>query len=352
MKITVDGHCDSIQNCMEDTFSIAENNPAAHLDLPKMKRGRLDAQFFACWVHPDTYRGTYARRTYELLDRLHSICESGKNKLKLAVTAKQVRKNKKDGFRSAVPCVEGGHAIGNQLSHLRNFRRLGVRYMTLTWMNNNGWAGGSGNTSGDPGLSGFGRRVVGEMNKLGMIVDLSHAAERTFWDAIDCSRAPVIASHSCCSTIHDHHRNLTDAQLEAIAETGGVTGICFYPAHLDPTYGRRLEKYRNERETDQWLVSLPEDRRPDVPIDRIVEHIEHAVDVTGPRHVGLGSDFDGVDVLPDGMNGCAELPILRKKLENRGFPEKDVDRIFGHNFLRVLAETEQAAGSNEKREKR
>ncbi len=341
-SITIDGHCDSIQNWKNSSFSVSGPADSGHQDIDRMKKGKLDAQFFACWIHPDK-KEQYSNFIYKILDSMRRIADNHRQLLQVTSSAREIRENKRKNRISIIPCVEGGYAIENRLFHLRNFARLGVRYMTLAWMNNHRWAGGSWNQTPEKGLTSFGRKVIQEMNRWGILVDLSHASISTFWDAIEESSVPVIASHSCCRALNDHHRNLTDEQLEAIADSGGVVGICFYPAYLDEHYAHELRSYREKQESDDWLCSLPTEKRPDVPLQRLVDHIEYAVEKAGIDHVGLGSDFDGVNDLPGEMSGCDDLPFLKKLLKKRGFEKSEIRQIFGENFLRVLQEAETAA---------
>src|SRR5881398_1107324 len=259
------------------------------------------------------------------------------------------------GHVAALLGVEGGHAIENSLERLDSLYRLGVRYMTLTWNNGNDWAGASMDPRRSGGLSPFGKQVVRRMNELGMLVDVSHVSDATFWDVIAVTTRPVIASHSACRALARHPRNLSDAQLRDIAKNGGVVGINFYPVFLDEHFWheydelrRRLKaetdsiraRYRGAPgesafEVDKFVGERAESL--DVPtIDRLLDHIDHAVQVMGIDHVGLGSDFDGISVLPRPMKDATSLPELVRALGARGYSDSDVRKILGENFLRVL----------------
>lgn len=334
----IDGHCDTVLKSIERTDGLQTKRQDGHVDAPRARTGTVSALFFACWVHPEKDENGYAASTYRLLDELHRLCKEDESPFRIALTGKEVRKQHRANHISIIPCVEGGHAIENSLRHLRNFYRLGARYMTLTWMNNNEWADASGDDPEHNGLTDRGVRVVQEMNRLGMIVDLSHTARSTFADAVRASDDPVIASHSCCRSICDHHRNLTDEQLCMISDVNGVAGICFYPGFLDSSYRRALDRYEDETDEDDWMGKLPEERRPEVGLEQLFTHIEHAVDVAGVDHVGLGSDFDGIVALPDGMDDCSDYTLISKGLLDRGFSEQEVNQVMGGNFLRVIDE--------------
>ncbi len=339
----IDGHCDTVLKSLERTDGLRNKRKTGHVDAPRIKEGRISALFFACWIHPDKKEEGYACATYQLLDELHRICHDERSPFKVAGSAGQVREQHNNDVMTVIPCVEGGHAIENSLRHLRNFYRLGARYMTLTWMNNNEWADASGEEPTHGGLTDRGVRVVQEMNQLGMIVDVSHTAKTTFVDAIEASNDPVIASHSCCRSICDHHRNLTDDQLRMISDVNGVVGICFYPGFLDAEYRRALDQYEKETNEEEWMTHLPEEQRPEVGLEKLFEHIEHAVDVAGVEHVGLGSDFDGIVALPSGMEDCSAYGKISEGLRKRGFSEEATAKVMGGNFLRVMDEVCQEA---------
>jgi len=252
--------------------------------------------------------------------------------------------------------VEGGHAIENSLPKLEALYSQGVRYMTLTWNNANDWAGASMDAGRTGGLSDFGREVVQRMNELGMLVDVSHVSDATFWDVLAATSRPVIASHSGCRALADHPRNLTDAQLRALAKNHGVVGIIFYPVFLDEDFhkqydevNRRLQpafeairaRYPNQPGVADFEVDKYRGRElqsADVPgIDRLLDHIDHAVQVMGVDHVGLGSDFDGISVLPRPMKDATSLPLVVAGLQSRNYSDSDVRKICGENFLRVLS---------------
>ncbi len=335
----IDCHCDSVLKSLKRSDGLSERKQDGHVDAPRMEEGHVSGMFFACWIHPKKTDKGYAAATYERLDELHRLCDGSDAPFEITTSAKQIVQNDDYGKKSIIPCVEGGHSIENSLRHLRNFERLGARYMTLTWMNNNQWADGSGDEHEHGGLTNRGKRIVQEMNRIGMIVDVSHASKATFYDAVRASEKPVLASHSCCRAICDHHRNLSDNQLEAIAETGGVTAICFYPGFLDPLYRRKREEYGktdSNGDEDGWLKRLPEGKRPEVALDRIVDHVKHAAGVAGIDHVALGSDFDGVVALPNELRDCSDYPKIAHELFVNGFSKEEVRKITGKNILRLM----------------
>ncbi len=339
----IDGHADTILNQIgedlhtdddeDPDFNLANRNNIGHIDVPRLKEGGISGQFFAVWVDPDIDDDQYTQRAIDALDAIHEVCRKHPKKIQVAKTPSEAQQLYSKGTIAAIPCIEGGHAIKGSLRNLRTFFRLGARYMTLTWMNNNRLGDASGGDSKHGGLTEFGRCVVREMNRLGMIVDLSHVSEDTFFDAVRESKTPPIASHSCCRSINDHHRNLTDSEIEAIAEAGGVIGICFYPEFLDEDFSEAMEHARDEYGEEE---DIPKEELPEVPVDRILDHIDHVVSVAGTEHVGFGSDFDGVGYLPDGMEDCSDVTDIIEELENRGYTEEEVKRIAGGNFMRVF----------------
>jgi membrane dipeptidase len=299
--------------------------------------------------------GTAYRRALALIGAVRALVDTG-GALELVTTAADVRAAVGRGHVAALMGVEGGHAIENSLDNLEDLYGRGVRYMTLTWNNGNDWAGSSMDAKRAGGLTLFGREVVRRMNELGMLVDVSHVSDATFWDVMTSTARPVIASHSCCRALASHPRNLSDDQLRAIARNGGVVGINFYPVFLDDHFRAQYTEV-NHRLQPQFdaiqarhpgqpgLADVEIDRlrathleRLDVPgIERLVDHVDHAVQVMGIDHVGLGSDFDGISVLPRPMKDATSLPLVLAGLEARGYSDSDVAKISGENFLRLLS---------------
>ncbi len=352
--IIVDGHIDTPQRMLDMKADITGRLPDGHIDVPRMREGGLTAAFFSIWVDARYGRGTAFRRALDLIGAVRRLADSNGD-VELATTADEVRAAAARGHIAALMGVEGGHAIEHSLENLDSLYRLGVRYMTLTWNNGNDWAGSSTDPKRHGGLSSFGRQVVARMNRLGMLVDVSHVSDATFWDVVATSTRPVIASHSSCRALAHHPRNLSDDELRAIARNGGVVGINFYPVFLDEHFRDQYEELRRRLKPQTDSIRARHRGRPgesafevdkfvgqhaeslDVPtIDRLLDHIDHAVQVMGIDHVGLGSDFDGISVLPRPMKDATSLPELVRALGARGYSDSDVRKILGENFLRVL----------------
>jgi membrane dipeptidase len=339
---------------LDGKVDIAARLADGHIDVPRMKAGGMSAAFFSIWVD-DTYGpGTAYKRALALIGAVRRLTDSAAD-VELATTAEQVRAAAGRGHVAALLGVEGGHAIENSLEKLDTLYARGVRYMTLTWNNGNDWAGSSMDPKRPGGLSDFGKQVVRRMNQLGMLVDVSHVSDATFWDVLATTTRPVIASHSSCRALASHPRNLIDDQLRAIAQNGGVVGINFFPVFLDDHFrwqyaevNRRLRpqfdairaRYRGQPgvadfEIDKFRGQHLQDL--DIPdLGRLLDHIDHAVQVMGIDHVALGSDFDGISVLPRPMKDATSLPILVAGLSSRGYSDSDVRNIVGENFLRLL----------------
>ncbi len=360
--IVVDGHADTISRALDEGEDLGAETGKGHLDLPRMFRGGLDAQFMSCWVEPKyVQRKESAKRAFRMIDAVKQWAAKYPDKLAIARTAADVRRAAAQKKVCGILCIEGGHAIEDDLGLLRSFFELGVRYMTLTWNNSLSWAEAARDPGKVKGLTDFGRDVVREMNRLGMLVDLSHVSENTFYDAVAVSNTPVIASHSCARALCDHVRNLKDDQLRALAKNGGVVGVNFYSGFLSQGFYDRKKgadaaddveraKAREKHQDDPSAMdralkeisrsydrSEAEMKRP--PLDLLVEHIEHVIKVAGIAHVGLGSDFDGVTALPEGVDDCSQLPNLTRRLLERGHSAGDVRKILGENFLRVMEQS-------------
>ena len=352
--IIVDGHIDTPQRMLDMKADITARLPDGHIDVPRMHEGGLTAAFFSIWVDARYGRGTAFRRALDLIGAVRALADTNPE-VELATTAEDVRAAAARGHIAALMGVEGGHAIETSLENLDSLYRLGVRYMTLTWNNGNEWAGSSTDPDRHGGLTPFGRSVVKRMNELGMLVDVSHVSDATFRDVLAVTTRPVIASHSSCRTLAHHPRNLSDDQLRAIAKNGGVVGINFYPVFLDDHFRDQYEELRRRLRPETDAIRARYRSRPgesafevdkfvgqaaeslDVPtIDRLVDHIDHAVQVMGIDHVGLGSDFDGISVLPRPMKDATSLPEVVRALEARGYSDSGLRKILGENFLRVL----------------
>jgi membrane dipeptidase len=334
----------------------------SHVDYPRMRDGGFDAAFFSIYM-PGTVTGPEAvKRSLVLIDRVRQLAERHPNEIALATTAAEVRAAHKAGKIAALMGMEGGHMIDNDLGVLRDYQRLGVRYLTLTHSVNTAWGDSSGDKPAHNGLTDFGKDVVRELNRLGMMVDISHVADKTFWDALEVSRAPMVASHSSTRALANHPRNMTDDMIKALAAKGGVIQINYYDQFIDEDVSRaaaarqaRVQTIRAELE-QRFPGDANADRRqqelraaqasmPPLPTsswEKIIEHIDHAVKLVGATHVGLGSDFDGA-TMPQGMDDCTQLPKITAALLQRGYSEQDVKNILGENLLRLMEQVEAAA---------
>ena len=353
--IVVDTHADTLWRVLDRGDDISVRSDKGHIDIPRLKEGGVDAEFFAIWVQPSYSPDHAARRALRLIDTLYQILEKNPDRMILAKSPDEIRAASAAGKVAALMGIEGGQAIENDLGLLRMFHELGVRYMTLTWSFSLDWADSSGGGSQWKGLNGFGIKVVEEMNRLGMLVDISHVSDETFRDVMKVTKAPVIASHSSVRAICDAPRNMTDDMLRAMRDNNGVVMINFYSAFLDQQFRDRVkvvseqrkqrlseigEKYLLDpigRENAQWALHKEIDESiPPPPLARLIEHIEHVIKVAGIDHVGLGSDFDGVTSLPVGMEDVTKLPAITRALLERGHSESDVKKILGGNFMRVF----------------
>ena len=361
--IVVDTHDDTPQRLLFDkTFDIGRRHDNGSIDVPRMREGGLDALFFSIFVPGDVTGPLAVRRAMALIDSVHEAVRRHPADLVLATTAADIRRAAAAGKIAALMGMEGGHMIDDDLGLLRSYASLGIRYLTLTHSVNTNWADSSGDTPRHNGLTAFGRDVVRELNRLGVMVDVSHVADKTFYDALEVTRAPVIASHSSCRALSNHPRNMTDDMLRALARNGGVVMINFSVGFLSEEHRVASQKAGGTAKMFEKLLKtcgneacaiLESDRLtrsammsgalPRVSWERIVDHIDHAVKVAGVEHVGLGSDFDGTS-LPLGMEDASMLPKLTQALLDRSYSERDIQKILGGNILRVMERVEQARG--------
>jgi membrane dipeptidase len=360
--IVVDTHVDVPSQHFEKTefdFSRRHDAQWGHLDIPRMREGGLDAPFFSIYI-PGTVTGAEAvQRALQLIDWTRQQIARHPNDLALAASAADVRRIHRQGKIAVLMGMEGGHMIGDDLRMVRIYASLGVRYLTLTHSRHTNWADSSGESAKHNGLTDFGKDVVRELNRAGVMVDISHVADKTFWDALEVSRAPMIASHSSCKAICNSPRNMTDEMIQALAKKGGVIQITFVDSFLSQELRDFQESTRPEREAqlaeiDKQYSNDAEKRReerrrvarefrargPKVNWETIVEHIDHAVRLTGVDHVGIGSDFDGA-TMPDGMEDASKLPKIAEALLKRGYKPKDIEKILGGNLLRVMEQVER-----------
>jgi len=358
--IVIDTHADTTQRLLGDkTFDIAARNSTGSIDIPRMRDGGLDALFFSIWVTGDVTGPRAVKAALRQIDRVREAVRRHPNDLVLATTAADIRRAAADHKIAALMGVEGGHMIDEDLGVLRQFVALGVRYLTLTHSLNTTWADSSGDKPAHNGLTPFGKDVVRELNRLGVMVDISHVADKTFYDAIETTRAPVIASHSSCRAISNHPRNMTDDMLRALARNGGVVMINYNAMFLSEEFRvarrsaelqARLDAVAKACDADEACRILDEQRvnqeamrsgqLPAVGWEKIVEHIDHAVKVAGIDHVGLGSDFDGA-VMPLGMEDASQVPKITDALLKKGYSDQDVTKILGGNILRVMEDVRQ-----------
>jgi len=324
-----------------------------------MKAGGLDAEFFAAYVPAKYANRGAAAYCLRIMETIHEMVDRYPALARFATSAADIRAAHAAGKRAILIGIEGGHAIEDSIDLLRAFYRFGARYMTLTHTNSNNWADSSGDEEKHNGLTPFGKEVVLEMNRLGMLVDVSHVSDKTFYDAVTTSKAPVIASHSSARALANAKRNMTDDMLKAVAKNGGVVMVNFYTVFLDDQARLALAerekklapqiadlKAKDPSEGEAYEQGLDElykqNPLPAVPFTRIVDHIEHIAKVAGVDHVGIGSDFDGIEGNhPAGMEDVSKLPAIRTELKKRGFSEGDVRKIMGENFMRVFAEVER-----------
>ena len=366
--IIIDGHADTPQRFVNQGFDMGSDAGAGHMDLAKVRTGNLGAQFFSIWPDLERYRGHYPQRTLELIDSVYQQVARHPDRMMMAFTADDIVRARREHKLAALMGIEGGHAIENSLGLLRDYYRLGVRYMTLTHYESTDWADSSGdidnpNVAHHNGLTDFGVEVVREMNRLGMLVDISHVSDRTFYRTLVVARAPVIASHSSSRALTKHPRNMTDDMLRALARNGGVAMVNYNAPFVNEDYRRAWEAQKPER--DQAIEDAREKAKAEgrpftfeeemklekawaakvarPPFSSLIDHIDHMAKVAGVDHVGLGSDFDGVAALPEGMNSVADLPKITQALVERSYTAEQVHKILGGNLLRVMRECERTA---------
>jgi membrane dipeptidase len=349
--IGIDSHIDTIQRVLMDNEDLGQRSTHGHADLVRLREGGTNAPFFSLWV-PTYYKESEAvRRTLDLRDAMQRVLDAHPDQIQLALTASDVERITRSGKIAAILSVEGGHQIADDLAVLRVYQRLGVRSMTLSHFRNNNWADSSTDKPVHNGLTDFGKQVVREMNRLGMIVDISHVSDKTFYDALAVTTKPVIASHSSCRALSDVPRNMTDDMIRALAKNGGVIAINFGEGFLNPKDAELLKKavasisYNEPQLTGKALDDYSakqfreQMKQPAVSyatIDDAVAHIDHAVKVAGIDHVGIGSDFDGISAPPKGLEDISKMPALAAALRKKGYSEEDVRKIFGLNTLRVM----------------
>jgi membrane dipeptidase len=364
--IVIDTHNDITTGMTNYDFDLAGEPPFPYrTNIERMKKGGLTGEFFSLYIRPwYVANGGAARRTLDMIDSVYRAVERHPNDLMIATTAADIRRAKAQRKIAALMGIEGGHAIENSLATLREFHRLGVRYMTLTWNNTNDWADAGRGEKKYGGLNDFGREVVREMNRLGMIVDVSHVSDDTMSDALDVSTAPIIASHSSARALSNVPRNIPDDLLRRIAKNGGVINVNFYSVFVDTTtFSPRSDARDKELKAQQDALNLkykddPEraaeetskleasHQLPPLPISKLIDHFEHIIKIAGIDHVGIGADFDGANDMPEGARDVSMLPNITYELLKRGYSERDILKVLGGNMLRVMTEVERVARAN------
>ncbi|MEO8649983.1 MAG: dipeptidase [Acidobacteriota bacterium] len=371
-SIIVDGHNDITSPMVDEDLDLSTNTVGKfhgdgdpfHTDLTRLKAGGITGEFFAIYVSGGTLRtGGAMRRAMDLIDATYREAERHPNQLTMCTTAADIRRAKKQGRICALMGIEGGYAIENSLFALRDFYRLGIRYMTLTHNVSHDWADAHNGEVKNNGLSEFGKEVVREMNRLGMLVDISHVSAKVMNDVLDVTTAPIIASHSGARGVNNHTRNVPDDVLKRIAGNGGVIMINFYPSFLDERTNReeneraarlrpQMQALREQFKDDPAGYNAAERKLLDAnpiylaPYTRIVDHIDYIKKIAGIDHVGIGSDYDGVPFLPAGMNGAEDLVLVTYEMLRRGYSDQEVKKVLGENFLRAFTQAEKVANIN------
>lgn len=346
-SIVLDTHIDVTPKLQTD-WKFNEEHKEGHIDLPRMKKGGLNALFFSIYMSGTVTGPKAVNDSIERIAAVHRLAAELPDQVALCVTADQVRKAHKQDKIAALMGMEGGHMINNSLAILRMYAELGVRYLTLTHSVNTDWADSSGDQPKHNGLTGFGKDVVRELNRLGLIVDISHVSDKTFWDAIEVTRAPMLASHSSCRQISGHARNMTDEMIKALAAKGGVIQINYLDQFIDndlyeyskksqPLMRELMQKFPGRENAGKRREEVAKQfgPAPKASWEKIIEHIDHAVKLVGVSHVGLGSDFDGGS-MPVGMEDCTHLPKITEALMRKGYSASDMRKILGENTLRLL----------------
>ena len=360
-SFVADTHNDVLLRAMEGQ-NVLKYHPESHSDLEKFKLGGVDLQVFSIWVSPDEKEKKYFENANDMINKLDFLISRVPKDWGLAKSYQDITYNSRKNKMSCVIGVEGGHIIGRDISKLEALHDRGMRYLGLTWNNSNHIASSAKdetfnrNSLSNIGLSNFGSEVIQKCNDLGVIIDVSHAGEQAFWDVVDQSQEPIIASHSSVYALCPHYRNLKDDQIKAIAKTGGAVFINFYPGYIDSTFQQKAEiinmKYEVELDilaekydplsNQYWFEEMKllkhEKARIAPSINDVIKHISYIVDLVGVDYVGIGSDYDGVEIMPTGLENVSKLPFLTKKLIEHGYTIREVRKILGGNFKRIFKE--------------
>src|SRR5271156_107121 len=359
-SIVLDTHDDTTQRLFSKDYDLGKQNRDGNVDIPRMREGGMNAIFFSIWIDGRIMGPPAIQKALDQIDAVRENVKKYSKDMQLARTADDVRRAHAQGKIAALMGVEGGHMIGNDIRMVRIFADLGVRYMTLSHFYNDEWADSSTDKPAHNGLTDFGKDVVREMNRQGIVVDISHVSDKTFYDALEVSKAPLIASHSSCRALCNHVRDMSDDMIKALAAKGGVIQINYEKSFIDQAYKDAQDKeaggvveHMNELtkncNNDEACISremaklqqklTAEGKLPHVSWERIIDHIDHAVKMVGADHVGLGSDFDGAD-MPEGLEDCSKLPKITEALPRKGYSEGDIRKILGENTLRVMEQAE------------
>jgi membrane dipeptidase len=368
--IVIDSHADTPQRFVDENYDLGDALKGGNWNLESAKKGNLGAEFFSIWVEPSLYKGQFARRTLVLIDAVKQQVDKHPDQLMFATSPEDIEKAHREHKTAILMGIEGGHSIEDSLALLRQYYALGVRYMTLTWSNSTSWADSSGDIDDksiphtDSGLTELGKDVVYEMNRLGMMVDISHVADKTFYRTLVITRAPVIASHSGARALSDAPRNMTDDMLRQVAINGGVVQVNFFSAFVSQAYrdaqraqkpevDKAIQAFKDKAKSEGKEVNYEQiskiqreyaDRIPRPPLSALIDQIDHIAKVAGVDHTGIGSDFDGVDgQLPEGMDSVADLPKITAELMKRGYSAEDCRKILGGNLIRVFKQVQEVS---------
>lgn len=362
-SIVLDTHDDTTQRLFTKSFDIGNRNPDGSIDIPRMREGGMNAIFFSIWIDGRIMGPPAVQKALDQIDAVHQAVIQNSKDMVFCRTAEEVRRAHAEGKIAALMGVEGGHMIGNDIRVLRMFGDLGVRYMTLSHFYNDEWADSSTAKPEHNGLTDFGKEIVREMNRQGIMVDISHVSDKTFYDALEVSKAPLMASHSSCRALCNHVRDMSDDMIKALAAKGGVIQINYEKSFIDQAYKDAqdkasggvveiLDQIGKQCGDDQECAvrmmgemekqAVAEGKLPHVSWERIIDHIDHVVKLVGADHVGLGSDFDGAN-MPEGMEDCTHLPQITEALMRKGYSDDDIRKILGENLLRVMEANERVS---------
>jgi membrane dipeptidase len=362
-SIVLDTHDDTTQRFFTKDFDIGKRNATGSIDIPRMKEGGMNAIFFSIWIDGRTLGPPAIQKALDQIDAVKQNVKQNSKNMVLARTGDDVRRAHDQGKIAALIGIEGGHMLGNDIRMVRIYSELGVRYMTLSHFYNDEWADSSTDKPAHNGLTNYGKEIVREMNRTGILVDISHVSDKTFYDALEVSKAPLIASHSSCRALCNHPRDMTDEMIKALAAKGGVIQINYEKSFIDQSYKDASDKLFGgvvaimdqlvkacagddacveKKMAEQEKQAVADGKLPHVTWEKIIEHIDHAVKLVGADHVGLGSDFDGAN-MPEGMEDCSKLPKITEALLRKGYSEEDIRKILGGNTLRVMAAAEKVS---------